>query len=50
MIRDITTGFDQISSAITDNSATAEETAGTSAMLQNEATKLSTLVSRFKLD
>lgn len=50
MIKDITTGFDQISSAITDNSATAQESASTASMLHDEATKLGGQVGRFKLD
>lgn len=50
MIKNITQGFDQISSAIANNSATAQESAGTSAMLRSEAAKLNELVSRFKLD
>ena len=41
MIKNITTGFDQISSAIADNNDTAEESAGTASMPHDEAANLS---------
>ncbi len=50
MIREATTGFDQISAAISDNSATAEESASTASLLNEQSTKLKDLVSRFKLN
>ncbi len=45
MVREATAGFDQISAAINDNSATAEESAGTASMLNEQSSKLKELVS-----
>lgn len=50
MVREATAGFDQISAAINDNSATAEESAGTASMLNEQSSKLKELVSGFTLD
>ncbi len=50
MVREATAGFDQISAAINDNSATAEESAGTASMLNEQSSKLKKLVSGFTLD
>lgn len=50
MIKDITSGFDEISVAINTGSSTAEENTQTSASLNDEAKTLSDMVSRFRLD
>ncbi|MDE6727320.1 MAG: methyl-accepting chemotaxis protein, partial [Oscillospiraceae bacterium] len=50
MIKDITSGFDQISSAIGTGSSTAEENTQTSTALNDEARTLKEMVSRFRLD
>ncbi|MBD5129142.1 MAG: methyl-accepting chemotaxis protein [Ruminococcaceae bacterium] len=50
MIKDITSGFDEISIAINTGSTTAEENTQTSASLNDEARTLTDMVSRFKLN
>ncbi len=50
MIKDITSGFDEISVAINTGSSTAEENTQTSASLNDEAKTLSDMVSRFSLN
>ena len=50
MIKDITSGFDEISVAISTGSSTAEENTQTSASLNDEAKTLSDMVSRFSLN
>ena len=50
MIKDITSGFDEISAAINTGSSTAEENTQTSASLNDEAKTLGDMVSRFRLD
>lgn len=49
MIKDVTTGFEQITTAVGTSSATAEESAEIASKLSNEASTLKDMIDRFKL-